>query len=182
MGMLTGGFFVLFALAALTLGLFCALQVWLCKRKTRWLGLVLPVTHFLGVVCYVGAMCAGLMMFQEIGGSASVETDLYGVLIRETEVTVYEEEGIWYEIKTIREYDEDGKSFEEFEEWTTLSEEESYTFQEQSEVLDSTMTTLGLIALFGNLPTVIYGVIYLSFAQKNKQEKDLNRMMAFDLE
>ena len=31
----------------LPVALVVALQVWLCKRKTRWLGLILPVLSFL---------------------------------------------------------------------------------------------------------------------------------------
>lgn len=67
----------------LPLALVLGLQVWLCKREIRWLGLVLPILSFLVSLI----LCLNMTVFTtaENVGSASVDGEYY----EESQVQVY---------------------------------------------------------------------------------------------
>ena len=60
----------------LPVALVVALQVWLCRRKNRWLGLILPVLSLLTSLLLV----CGIAVFQQ-GGSGTMTLEQNGVLV-----------------------------------------------------------------------------------------------------
>ena len=81
----------------LPVALVVALQVWLCKRKTRWLGLILPGLSFLFSLLLVFSVGAfGLINQGGSGGTLTLEEN--GQVIQQTitengMTTVYDGEG-----------------------------------------------------------------------------------------
>ena len=80
----------------LPVALVVALQVWLCKRKTRWLGLILPVLSFLfSLLLVFGLGAFGLI---QTGSGGSMTLDENGQVVQQTitengMITTYDGEG-----------------------------------------------------------------------------------------
>ena len=135
-----------------------ALQVWLCRRKNRWLGLILPGLSFL---------CSLLLVFNAAafgglargGASLTVTEDGQVVEHRETEdgvTTVYDGEG-----NILKQYGErtqgDGLSLK-------------------------TGLLAGVVFLVSNIPTVVLGGIWLYYKNHRDFRDEMKRMNIQDLE
>lgn len=127
---------VLFFMFLLPLGLLVALQVWLCRRGGKWLGLILPALNFLLSLVLVLSFSAQAVYS---GGGAVRVTDEYGNVIQE-------------------EYQE-GKAG----------------------ITPAALGTIAVVFLVGNIPTVVFGGIWLHFKNRRDWKQDLNKMNIQDL-
>ena len=121
------------------IALLVVLQVWLCKREIKWLGLILPALSLLtSLVLVIGIAAFG------IGGSGATQiTDENGHVIQ----------------------------YEEFE----------GQFH-QTGITPGAMAAVGGFFLVCNIPTVVFGGIWLHYKNRKDFQKDLKRMKIEDLE
>ena len=145
----------------LPVALVVALQVWLCKRKTRWLGLILPGLSLLFslLLVFSAAAFGGLVRW----GSAELVLEQNGDVV-ERQVT---ENGM------VTVYDGDGNVVEQYPD-PNAQETQGRAF------LESALTVGGLF-LVGNIPTVVLGGIWLHYKNRRDFQDELNRMNIQDL-
>ena len=145
----------------LPVALVVALQVWLCKRKTRWLGLILPGLSLLFSLLLVfgAAAFGGLVRW----GSAELVLEQNGDVV-ERQVT---ENGM------VTVYDGDGNVVEQYPD-PNAQENQGRTSLESA-------LTVGGIFLVGNIPTVVLGGIWLHYKNRRDFQDELHRMSIQDL-
>lgn len=128
------------AMMILPLALLVVLQVWLCKQKSRWLGLILPVLSLLISLTLVFSVAAfGIV------GSGSLQL---------TEIA------------------EDG----------TVIEHHVEDHSTKTEFGPKTMAQVGGLFLVGNIPTVVFGGIWLHYKNRRDFNDEWKKMSIKDLE
>ena len=133
----------------LPVALVVALQVWLCRRKTHWLGLILPGLSFLFSLLLVFSVGAFGLINQ--GGSVGTLTlEENGQVIQQT-IT---ENGM----TTV--YDGEGNILDQYPAPDAQ--------EEQNRISMEGLLAVGGIFLVGNIPTVVLGGIWLH----NKNRRD----------
>ena len=139
----------------LPVALVVALQVWLCRRKNRWLGLILPVLSLLTSLLLV----CGIAVFQQ-GGSGTMTLEQNGEIIERT-VT---EHGM----TTV--YDGEGNILEQYP-----------ATDAQGGVQPRTALLTGMLFLVGNIPTVVLGGIWLYYRNRRDFHDEMKKMNIQDL-
>ena len=146
----------------LPVALVVALQVWLCRRKNRWLGLILPVLSLLFSLLLVFSITAFTGMSAGSGGTVVEEN---GQVIQET-VT---ENGI----TTV--YDGQGNVLAKYR-------ESSGHHGGDHAYMGRTILSVGLLFLLANIPTVVLGGIWLHYRNRRDFQDEFRRMNIQDLE
>ena len=146
----------------LPVALVLALQVWLCRRKNRWLGLILPVLSLLFSLLLVFSITAFTGMSAGSGGTVVEEN---GQVIQET-VT---ENGI----TTV--YDGQGNVLAKYR-------ESSGHHGGDHAYMGRTILSVGLLFLLANIPTVVLGGIWLHYKNRRDFQDEMKKMNIQDLE
>ena len=141
----------------LPVALVIALQVWLCKRKNRWLGLILPGLTLLFSLVMVFSVAA----FGRIGGGSSLTVTADGQVVEET-VT---ENGM----TTV--YDGEGNILDQYP-----------APDSQDGVGPETVLTAAGVFLVNNIPTVVLGGIWLHYKNRRDFQDEMKKMNIQDLE
>lgn len=129
-----GGILSILAVLA-PLALLVALQVWLCRQRARWLGLILPV---LSLVCSL-LLVLSLAVFTRAAGT----------------LTVYDSQG------------------------NVVQEEQVESGQQP--VADA-LAGAAVVFLVANIPTVVFGGIWLNSKTRRDLQEELRKMDLKDLE
>lgn len=145
----------------LPVALVVALQVWLCKRKTRWLGLILPVLSFLFSLLLVFSLGAFGLIQPGSGGSMTLDEN--GQVIQQT-IT---ENGM----TTV--YDGEGNILDQY---PALDAQE-----EQNRISMEGLLAVGGIFLVCNIPTVVLGGIWLHYKNRRDFQDEIKKMNIQDL-
>lgn len=146
----------------LPVALVIALQVWLCKRRTRWLGLILPGLSFLFSLLLVFSFASFGLMTSSGSGGATLEEN--GQVLQQTitengMVTVYDGEG-----NIIDQYPDPNAQ------------------ENQSRISLETVLAVGGLFLVGNIPTVVLGGIWLHYKNRRDFQDEMRKMNIQDLE
>ena len=145
----------------LPVALVVALQVWLCKRKTRWLGLILPVLSFLFSLLLVFSLGAfGLI---QTGSGGSMTLDENGQVVQQT-IT---ENGM------ITTYDGEGNILDQYPAPDAQ--------EEQNRISMEGLLAVGGIFLVCNIPTVVLGGIWLHYKNRRDFQDEIKKMNIQDL-
>lgn len=146
----------------LPVALVVALQVWLCRRKTPWLGLILPGLSFLFSLLLVFSVGAFGLINQ--GGSVGTLTlEENGQVIQQT-IT---ENGM----TTV--YDGEGNILDQY---PALDAQE-----EQNRISMEGLLAVGGIFLVCNIPTVVLGGIWLHYKNRRDFQDEIKKMNIQDL-
>ena len=149
----------------LPVALVVALQVWLCKRKTRWLGLILPGLSFLFSLLLV--FSAGAFGLINQGGSVGTLTlEENGQVIQQT-IT---ENGM----TTV--YDGEGNILDQYPAPDAQEKQEA-----QEEIFRRLLPSAVLLFLVGNIPTVVLGGIWLHYKNRRDFQDEIKKMNIQDL-
>ena len=148
----------------LPVALVVALQVWLCKRKTRWLGLILPVLSFLFSLLLVFSLGAFGLIQPGSGGSMTLDEN--GQVIQQT-VT---ENGM------ITTYDGEGNILDQYPDPDAQEKQEA-----QEEIFRRLLPSAVLLFLVGNIPTVVLGGIWLHYKNRRDFQDEIKKMNIQDL-
>ena len=143
----------------LPVALVLALQVWLCRRKNRWLGLILP-----GLSLAVSLLSLlSVLAFRGVAGGSMTVTE-NGQVVEET-VT---ENGM----TTV--YDGEGKILDQYP--------DPYAQEDQNESSRETVLLAGVLFLVNNIPTIVLGGIWLHYRNRRDFHDELKKMNIQDLE
>lgn len=145
----------------LPVALVVALQVWLCKRKTRWLGLILPVLSFLFSLLLVFSLGAFGLIQPGSGGSMTLDEN--GQVIQQT-IT---ENGM----TTV--YDGEGNILDQYPAPDAQ--------EEQNRISMEGLLAVGGIFLVCNIPTVVLGGIWLHYKNRRDFQDEIKKMNIQDL-
>lgn len=149
----------------LPVALVVALQVWLCKRKNRWLGLILPGLSFLFSLLLVFSVGAFGLINQ--GGSVGTLTlEENGQVIQQT-IT---ENGM------ITTYDGEGNILDQYPDPDAQEKQEA-----QEEIFRRLLPSAVLLFLVGNIPTVVLGGIWLHYKNRRDFQDEIKKMNIQDL-
>ena len=149
----------------LPVALVVALQVWLCRRKTRWLGLILPGLSFLFRLLLVFSVGAFGLINQ--GGSVGTLTlEENGQVIQQT-IT---ENGM------ITTYDGEGNILDQYPDPDAQEKQEA-----QEEIFRRLLPSAVLLFLVGNIPTVVLGGIWLHYKNRRDFQDEIKKMNIQDL-
>lgn len=149
----------------LPVALVVALQVWLCRRKTRWLGLILPGLSFLFSLLLVFSVGAFGLINQ--GGSVDTLTlEENGQVIQQT-IT---ENGM------ITTYDGEGNILDQYPDPDAQEKQEA-----QEEIFRRLLPSAVLLFLVGNIPTVVLGGIWLHYKNRRDFQDEIKKMNIQDL-
>ena len=149
----------------LPVALVVALQVWLCRRKTHWLGLILPGLSFLFSLLLVFSVGAFGLINQ--GGSVGTLTlEENGQVIQQT-IT---ENGM----TTV--YDGEGNILDQYPDPDAQEKQEA-----QEEIFRRLLPSAVLLFLVGNIPTVVLGGVWLHYKNRRDFQDELNKMNIQDL-
>lgn len=149
----------------LPVALVVALQVWLCRRKTRWLGLILPGLSFLFSLLLVFSVGAFGLINQ--GGSVGTLTlEENGQVIQQT-IT---ENGM------ITTYDGEGNILDQYPDPDAQEKQEA-----QEEIFRRLLPSAVLLFLVGNIPTVVLGDIWLHYKNRRDFQDEIKKMNIQDL-
>ena len=140
----------------LPVALVLALQVWLCRRKNRWLGLILPG---LSLAVSLLSLLSMLAFRGAVGGSMTVTEN--GQVVEET-VT---ENGM----TTV--YDGEGNILDQYPDPDS-----------QDGVGPETVLTAAGVFLVNNIPTVVLGGIWLHYKNRRDFQDEMKKMNIQDLE
>ena len=140
----------------LPVALVLALQVWLCRRKNRWLGLILPG---LSLAVSLLSLLSMLAFRGAVGGSMTVTEN--GQVVEET-VT---ENGM----TTV--YDGEGNILDQYPDPDS-----------QDGVGPETALTAAGVFLVNNIPTVVLGGIWLHYKNRRDFQDEMKKMNIQDLE
>ena len=143
----------------LPVALVIALQVWLCKRQTRWLGLILPGLSFLFSLLLVFSFASFGLMTSGVSGGAILEEN--GQVVQQS-VT---EHGV----TTI--YDGEGNIIDQYP---------APDPQPDRSALE-VAAPVAAVFLIGNIPTVVLGGIWLHYKNRRDFQEDLKKMKIEDL-
>lgn len=156
-----GLIFMIF-LILVPIALLVVLQVWLC-RKGKWLGLILPVLSLL----------MSLLLVFSIGAFTSLNTQIGGRVTLEEDGTVVESRV--YEDGMVSVYDGNGNLIDQYPDPNA---------GDDSRDEGLTSGALGAMAglfLVSNIPTVVFGGIWLHYKGRRDTQDDLKRMRVEDL-
>lgn len=146
----------------LPVALVVALQVWLCRRKTHWLGLILPGLSFLFSLLLVFSVGAFGLINQ--GGSVGTLTlEENGQVIQQT-IT---ENGM----TTV--YDGEGNILDQYPAPDAQ--------EEQNRISMEGLLAVGGIFLVCNIPTVVLGGIWLHYKNCRDFQDEIKKMNIQDL-
>ena len=146
----------------LPVALVVALQVWLCRRKTHWLGLILPGLSFLFSLLLVFSVGAFGLINQ--GGSVGTLTlEENGQVIQQT-IT---ENGM----TTV--YDGEGNILDQYP--APDAQEEQHRISMEG------LLAVGGIFLVCNIPTVVLGGIWLHYKNRRDFQDEIKKMNIQDL-
>lgn len=149
----------------LPVALVVALQVWLCRRKTRWLGLILPGLSFLFSLLLVFSVGAFGLINQ--GGSVGTLTlEENGQVIQQT-IT---ENGM----TTV--YDGEGNILDQHPDPDAQEKQAA-----QEEIFRRLLPSAVLLFLVGNIPTVVLGGIWLHYKNRRDFQDEIKKMNIQDL-
>ena len=149
----------------LPVALVVALQVWLCRRKTRWLGLILPGLSFLFSLLLVFSVGAFGLINQ--GGSVGTLTlEENGQVIQQT----LTENGM------ITTYDGEGNILDQYPDPDAQEKQEA-----QEEIFRRLLPSAVLLFLVGNIPTVVLGGIWLHYKNRRDFQDEIKKMNIQDL-
>lgn len=149
----------------LPVALVVALQVWLCRRKTRWLGLILPGLSFLFSLLLVFSVGAFGLINQ--GGSVGTLTlEENGQVIQQT-IT---ENGM------ITTYNGEGNILDQYPDPDAQEKQEA-----QEEIFRRLLPSAVLLFLVGNIPTVVLGGIWLHYKNRRDFQDEIKKMNIQDL-
>ena len=140
----------------LPVALVLALQVWLCRRKNRWLGLILPG---LSLAVSLLSLLSVLAFRGVVGGSMTVTEN--GQVVEET-VT---ENGM----TTV--YDGEGNILDQYP-----------APDSQDGVGPEMALTAAGVFLVNNIPTVVLGGIWLHYKNRRDFQDEMKKMNIQDLE
>lgn len=140
----------------LPVALVLALQVWLCRRKNRWLGLILPG---LSLAVSLLSLLSMLAFRGAVGGSMTVTEN--GQVVEET-VT---ENGM----TTV--YDGEGNILDQYPDPDS-----------QDGVGPEMALTAAGVFLVNNIPTVVLGGIWLHYKNRRDFQDEMKKMNIQDLE
>ena len=177
MASLMGIFALVFYLLVLLVpvALLVALQVWLCRKSVR-LGLILPALSLLFSLLIVFSLTAFGQM-NTFGGGASLVVEENGEVIQET---IYENGMVYV-------YDGEGNLIEEYpdpnvQEAREASGDRGPLPQTVGGMSLGYILMLGVVFLVSNIPTLIFGGIWLHFKNRRDLREDMKRMRIEDLE
>ena len=146
----------------LPVALVVALQVWLCRRKTHWLGLILPGLSFLFSLLLVFSVGAFGLINQ--GGSVGTLTlEENGQVIQQT-IT---ENGM----TTV--YDGEGNILDQYPAPDAQ--------EEQNRISMEGLLAVGGIFLVCNIPTVVLGGIWFHYKNRRDFQDEIKKMNIQDL-
>ena len=145
----------------LPVALVVALQVWLCRRKTRWLGLILPVLSFLFSLLLVFSLGAFGLIQPGSGGSMTLDEN--GQVVQQT-IT---ENGM------ITTYDGEGNILDQYPAPDAQ--------EEQNRISMEGLLAVGGIFLVCNIPTVVLGGIWLHYKNRRDFQDEIKKMNIQDL-
>ena len=149
----------------LPVALVVALQVWLCRRKTRWLGLILPGLSFLFSLLLVFSVGAFGLINQ--GGSVGTLTlEENGQVIQQT----IPENGM----TTV--YDGEGNILDQYPDPDPQEQHEA-----REEIFRRLLPSAVLLFLVGNIPTVVLGGIWLHYKNRRDFQDEIKKMNIQDL-
>ena len=170
-----GIFALMFYLAIMLvpIALLVALQVWLCRKSVR-LGLILPALSLLFSLLIVFSIAA----FNGMGvGGGSLVLEENGEVVQET---IYRNGMVYV-------YDGEGNLIEEYpdpnvQEALEASGDRNPLQQTVGGVSLGAILVLGVLFLVCNIPTLIFGGIWLHFKNRRDLWEDMKRMRIEDLE
>jgi len=149
----------------LPVALVVALQVWLCRRKTHWLGLILPGLSFLFSLLLVFSVGAFGLINQ--GGSVGTLTlEENGQVIQQT-IT---ENGM----TTV--YDGEGNILDQYPDPDAQEKQEA-----QEKIFRRLLPSAFLLFLVGNIPPVVLGGIWLHYKNRRDFQDEIKKMNIQDL-
>lgn len=152
LSLFAGAFFILVPVALLVV-----LQVWLC-RKSSALGLILPGVSFLLSLLLVFSVSA----FSHAGTNAMTTSSVNGEIV----------ERRVFENGLVTVYDGKGNVIDR------------YADDRETETQKITPETVGAVAgvfLVGNIPTVVFGGIWLHYKNRRDFRNEMNKMRIEDL-
>ena len=154
-GLLLWLFFLLVPIALLIV-----LQMWLCKRSLK-LGLILPALSLaLSLLLVFSVAAFSALNGQTFGGSMTLEQS--GQVIQET---VYED-------GMVTVYDGDGNIIDQYED---------PNYQPPEPITPAAGGTVVVLFLVSNIPTVVFGGIWLHYKNRRDFQEDLKKMKIEDL-
>ena len=145
----------------LPVALVIALQVWLCKRRNRWLGLILPGLSFLFSLLLVFSFGAFGLMTSSVSGGATLEEN--GRVVEQTVV----EDGM------VTVYDGEGNIVEQYPDPNAR--------ESQSRSSLEAVVAMGGIFLVCSIPTVLLGGIWLHYKNRRDFQDEMRKMNIQDL-
>ena len=154
-GLLLWLFFLLVPIALLIV-----LQMWLCKRSLK-LGLILPALSLaLSLLLVFSVAAFSALNGQTFGGSMTLEQS--GQVIQET---VYED-------GMVTVYDGEGNIIDQYED---------PNYQPPEPITPAAVGTVVVLFLVSNIPTVVFGGIWLHYKNRRDFQEDLKKMKIEDL-
>lgn len=172
LGMAIFGLMLYLLIALVPIALLVALQVWLCRKSVR-LGLILPALSLLFSLLIVFSIAA----FNGMGvGGGSLVLEENGEVVQET---IYRNGMVYV-------YDGEGNLIEEYpdpnvQEAQEASGDRNPLQQTVGGVSLGAILVLGVLFLVCNIPTLIFGGIWLHFKNRRDLREDMKRMRIEDL-
>lgn len=172
LGMAIFGLMLYLLIALVPIALLVALQVWLCRKSVR-LGLILPALSLLFSLVIVFSIAA----FNGMGvGGGSLVLEENGEVVQET---IYRNGMVYV-------YDGEGNLIEEYpdpnvQEAQEASGDRNPLQQTVGGVSLGAILVLGVLFLVCNIPTLIFGGIWLHFKNRRDLREDMKRMRIEDL-
>lgn len=172
LGMAIFGLMLYLLIALVPIALLVALQVWLCRKSVR-LGLILPALSLLFSLLIVFSIAA----FNGMGvGGGSLVLEENGEVVQET---IYRDGMVYV-------YDGEGNLIEEYpdpnvQEAQEASGDRNPLQQTVGGVSLGAILVLGVLFLVCNIPTLIFGGIWLHFKNRRDLREDMKRMRIEDL-
>ena len=171
-----GIFALIFYLAIMLvpIALLVALQVWLCRKSLR-LGLILPALSLLFSLVIVFSLAAFGQM-NTFGGGGSLVLEENGQVVQES---IYRDGMVYV-------YDGEGNLIEEYPDPNAQQAQEASGDRGPLPQTVGGMSLgyilmLGVVFLVSNIPTLIFGGIWLHFKNRRDLREDMKRMRIEDL-
>ena len=169
LGLIFGLFLMLVPVALLVV-----LQVWLCRKSLR-LGLILPALSLLFSLVIVFSLAAFGQM-NTFGGGGSLVLEENGQVVQES---IYRDGMVYV-------YDGEGNLIEEYPDPNAQQAQEASGDRGPLPQTVGGMSLgyilmLGVVFLVSNIPTLIFGGIWLHFKNRRDLREDMKRMRIEDL-
>ena len=154
------GLLIWLFLLLVPIALLVVLQVWLCKKSLK-LGLVLPgLSLALSLLLVFSVVAFSALNGQTSGGTLTLEEN--GQLVQQT-VT---EDGM------VTVYDGEGNIIDQYED---------PNYRPPEPITPAAVGTVVVLFLVSNIPTVIFGGIWLHYKNRRDFQEDLKKMKIEDL-